>query len=93
MYTYWIYLFTEELNEAAEQFELGLGLSGIDDDDIEDNTGATDILLGQPRNFTGLTSFNRTRWNCLLKMCRSHLDNFGKLIQLFAKIFLSLYWH
>lgn len=67
--------FAEQLFEAADRFELG----------VDDGENSTNTLLNSSNDFSGLKSFNRTRWGCILKTGRSHLDNFGELFSFFSK--------
>lgn len=66
-----IYSSTEQLFDATDRFELGIS-------EADENGNSIDTFLNLSTNFSGLISFNRIRWGCLLKTGRSHLDNFGK---------------
>lgn len=70
-----IYSVTEQLFDATDRFELGIS-------DTVDNGDSIDAFLNQSNNFSGLISFNRIRWGCLLKTARSHLDNFGNFFSI-----------
>lgn len=69
-------MLTEKLSEDAERYELGMS-DADDESDENDIIGCANILVNHSSNFAGLTTFNQTRWCCLLKTSRSHLDNFG----------------
>lgn len=62
--------YTENLFEDADRFELGMS-------DANDNDDSSNPFSTQSTNFSGLISFNITRWSCVLKTSRSHLANFG----------------
>lgn len=67
---------TEQLHDDAERFETGID-HGVEENENDDSSR---LFSKNSTNFSGLTTFNRTRWSCILKTSRSHLDNFGGLL-------------